>query len=257
MAKIQAPVTLLAKWRRRYLVRAFFVLLLSQAVSAHGSEAIVLRYVISDSNNWAPYRISSRENPGVLGELVPAILRTANMKGLPAQLPPQRTLKALEKGQLDFDIISPAWFAENEIQGDFLLSDPILPLREHIVSMPGEWKAGDDYRGRAVATVLGYFYHDDHSFTRQDYPSEREVVMAVANGRIDIGILGDLPALYWASKLNLKIELNTLHAEGALHIRLRKELAPILPQINTAIATLKANGKTDEIIQKYIHDIHN
>ena len=84
---------------------------------------------------------------------------------------------------------------------------------------------------------------------------ERELIKALHKNRIEAAISGDLPALYWSNKLDQKIALAAVHSNGVLVMRLRKEHHLLLPQINAAIAHLKADGTINAIIDKYTKPI--
>ena len=99
--------------------------------------------------------------------------------------------------------------------------------------------------------MRGYLYHDDKDFIRADFTSEQELIKALDKHRVNAVIAGNYPALYWSTQLRIPVALAAVHSDGDLVFRLRKEHADLLPAINQAIATLKANGKIDEIIKKY------
>jgi polar amino acid transport system substrate-binding protein len=81
--------------------------------------------------------------------------------------------------------------------------------------------------------------------------SEKELTIALDKGRINYAFVGDLPALYWAKTLGVKIELGPIHSSGLLHIRLRKEKIALLPKINAAIDALMSSGEIQRKIDKY------
>lgn len=65
-----------------------------------------LKYSLSGSGSFYPYFTHSEDAPGILPEMVEAILVKANIKGENLLLPAKRTNFYLEKQQIDFDIIS-------------------------------------------------------------------------------------------------------------------------------------------------------
>ena len=79
---------------------------------------------------------------------------------------------ALEKGEIDFDIISPSWLSEEE-QSKVIFSKPFLKVTEYIVTLdqlnsPATIDSTllpkqqvKSYQGKVVGTVRGYYYHDD------------------------------------------------------------------------------------------------
>ena len=210
-----------------------------------------LRYDPSGSSNWLPYYINNAHNPGIVGELLPIILEHANIYGVEVTLPPKRTLQAIERGDLDFDIISPSWFADHDVGEQFVLSKPLFKVNEHYIYLPGTKFSHRNVAKQPIGTVRGYLYHNENQLIRQDHPSEKQLIIALQRKRVNYAICGDLPALYWSKKLGLTVELGPLHSSGFLHLRLRKEHQALLPQINSAIDWVKQQGLINSILDKY------
>jgi polar amino acid transport system substrate-binding protein len=219
----------------------------------------LLRYNISASNSWYPYYIAkSPERPGILGELIPQILSLAEISSQADYSPPRRTNYALDSGLLDFDVVSPSWFETGEVGDNFMLSAPIMTIVEYIVVLEKNkslWSISENIKGRSIGTVMGYAYHDDDNYTRVDFKSERELIMALHKERVEAIISGELTALFWAKELKLPIHLALEHSSGDLVIRLRKEHNSLLPSINSAIQTLKQSGEIQRVIDKYTQNM--
>ena len=219
----------------RCLVKGVLLLILF----APQSYAEQLKYNITGSYSWYPYFIANQPDaPGIISELIPQILSLANIEGENLSLPPKRTNNALETGQLDFDVVSPSWFENQDFGPLFVKSDPIMPITEYVVTRPENvesFKEITGIKGKQIGTVRGYLYHDDKEFIRVDFTSEQELIKA----------------LYWSNKLKIPVGLAAVHSDGVLVLRLRKEHAALLPALNHAIAQLKANGKVEQIINKY------
>lgn len=230
----------------------FFVLVLASTFAS--AEEQVLKYDLSGSSNWIPYYSADKANPGILGELVPLILSQANIKGKQVTLPPSRTNLALNKGFLDFDLISPSWLSEDEKSKEFIFSAPIIEIKEYIVFLADTFQDSPDasiIENKEVGTVRGYFYHDDNHFVRKDFGSEKELLIALKAKRVKYAIIGDLPALYWSRKLNIPIQLGPIHSAGLLSIRIRTSLSHLLPAINQSINALNDNGTIKETSERY------
>ncbi|MGB6137966.1 MAG: transporter substrate-binding domain-containing protein [Shewanella sp.] len=214
-----------------------------------------LKYNVNGSSSWVPYYIpDSPESPGILGELVPLLLAKANINNEKHNFPPRRTNYALDNGWLDFDFVSPSWFPNNDLGELFVQSSAIIAIEEYIITLASnakDWQHNDNLKGQEIGTVGGYLYHNDSEFTRVDFTSEKDLIKALYKDRVKAAISGDLPALYWAKKLNCPVTLAALHSKGHLVMRLRKEHVALLPSINAAIAELQSNGTIDRIIDKY------
>ena len=214
-----------------------------------------LSYNISGSNSWYPYFIANNpEHPGIISEILPLLLKLAHIQGHILALPPKRTNQALETGLLDFDVVSPSWFENQDLGEAFIQSAPIMGINEYIITLPENaknWQYIQAIKGQEVGTVRGYLYHDDNEFTRSDFTSEKELIKALHRKRIKLAISGNYPALYWSSQLNMPIALAAQHSSGNLVIRLRKQHQDLLPALDKAIAELKASGQIDAIINRY------
>ncbi|SIQ46307.1 amino acid ABC transporter substrate-binding protein, PAAT family [Shewanella morhuae] len=214
-----------------------------------------LKYNITGSYSWYPYFIDHQaEAPGMITELIPMILSLAKIEAEILDLPPKRTNNALETGQLDFDIVSPSWFVKQDLGPLFVKSTPIIKIIEYVVTLPenvSQYNDINQIKGKHIGTVRGYLYHDDKDFIRADFTSEQELVKALDKHRVDAIIAGNYPVLYWSTQLGIPVALAAVHSDGDLVFRLRKEHVNLLPAINQAIATLRANGKIDEIVKKY------
>ena len=219
-----------------------------------------LKYDPSGSNGWYPYYIDGPTPTGIAVEVVQNILKKAKIQGQPTNLPPKRTQFALKNGLIDFDLVNPDWLPDEEDKSYVVFSKPIFAIKEHVVYLPDQTPAEnfltENQRFKPIMGVVrGYYYHDTHLFISFEFNSEKEVIEALKKRRVPFGISGDLPALYWANKLNVDIVLGPVHSDGFLHMRLRKEHQHLLPNINNAIDQLKRDGELQRIIKKYTTDL--
>ncbi|MEJ6474389.1 substrate-binding periplasmic protein [Pseudoalteromonas piscicida] len=211
-----------------------------------------LKYSLSGSGSFYPYFTHREDAPGILPDLVEAILSRAEIQGENLLLPAKRTNFYLEKQQIDFDIISPDWLKAAQKQDKkFVYSEPILAIREYIVTRPSQPPI-TSLSGAEVGTVRGYYYHDDNHFDRIDFASEKELLKALHIKRIDYIIIGDLPALHWSEKLGIPFSFKQIHSEGMLTLRLLSKHENLLNKINGAISDLKETGEIEKIEQRYI-----
>lgn len=232
------------------LLNVSFICLLS-AAQAYAKES--LRYNLAASESWYPYYIPDKDKPGILGELIPLILNKANIHGIELRFPPKRTIYAMENGLLDFDVVSPVWFPGGDAGEQFVFSHKLFGIEEYYASIEGTQLAPMVYK-EEVGTILGYYYFDDNTFTRIDFASEKELVLALHKNRVKRILIGDLPAKYWANKLSVSIRLDQLHTKGELKIRLNKSKIHLLPLLNKAIIELKQTGKIDILVSKYTNN---
>ncbi|NOU52729.1 transporter substrate-binding domain-containing protein [Pseudoalteromonas sp. JBTF-M23] len=214
-----------------------------------------LTYSVSGSGNYYPYYTHDPKHPGILPEIVSTILTKASITGENLLLPAKRTVLYLEQGKIDFDLISPSWLNEQQRKDTrFVYSDAILSVDEYLVSTH-QFDKPITLNSKEVGTVRGYYYHDDSDFKRIDFNSEKELLQALHRGRIELAIIGDLPAIYWSQKLGVPIFFNTLHSQGNMHMRMQAKHRALLTRINKAINELHQQGQFQKIIQHYVQSI--
>jgi ABC-type amino acid transport substrate-binding protein len=213
-----------------------------------------LRYDPSGSNAWYPYYINREDKPGILPEVLNAILTIAKIKGEKRTFPPLRTIYALKSGDIDFDLVNLDWLSKEDKSNEFVYSDGFIRIKEYVVSLNKtnikQGKSGP----KEIGTVRGYYYHNDREFNRIDFSSERELIMALKLNRVSHIICGDRPAIYWSELLDVPIKFTELHSDGFLRIRLRTEFIHLLPKLNIAIDKINKDGTLEEIIKRYIND---
>jgi ABC-type amino acid transport substrate-binding protein len=214
-----------------------------------------LAHSINTVNGWVPYSYSGNDAfPGVFIEMTNLIMQKAKIptEGIP--MPTKRAVKALEEGLIDFDYVSPEWFSYGNVGENYVKTLPLFTVTEYFISLPvnaEKYNSLQDIYGNPVGTVAGYYYYDDSKFTRMDFLSERKLVQGLAYGRFEVVILEQRTAEAWSNRLNIPITLLEQHTQGNIVIRLRKEHAAYLPQINQAIRTLQELGKVRDILDSY------
>lgn len=219
------------------------------------SDKPLLKYDPAGTKTWIPYYTGNTKNPGILGEIIPLILKNANIEGVVIDLPAKRTIVALENGELDFDVISPSWFDDRNVGDNFVLTHPIMQISENYIYLPETAFDPERVAKEPVGTIRGYFYHDEGKFNRTDFLSEKLLIVALHKKRIDYAISGDLTAKYWSNKLSVPIEIGPIHSKGLLHLRVRKEKLALIPSLNRAIESLAMSGEIDQLVQKYTRQI--
>ncbi|MDN3379029.1 MULTISPECIES: transporter substrate-binding domain-containing protein [unclassified Pseudoalteromonas] len=223
-------------------------------------ESVTLKYNLTGSGNYFPYYTGDSDLPGIFPEIVQQILNTANIQGEHVVLPAKRTVKSLITGKIDFDIISTAWLSKQERDNPlFVYSEPLFQMSEYLVSLPKhakKWQSLAAINGNNVGTVMGYYYYDDDEFSRMDFPSEKELILALQRQRLEVVIISELSALFWSRELGVQVALGAAHSDGFLRIRILHKYHHLLPQINQAIKQLHQEGTISSIEQKYI-DIIN
>ncbi|XOV80418.1 MAG: substrate-binding periplasmic protein [Aestuariibacter sp.] len=244
------------RMRITFKLIVFSVCLLLAAANARET----LRYNIYGSGEWVPYVFANADQysarPGIVAEIIPLILKTANIKGESIKLPPKRTNESLKFGKIvEMDVVSAAWF-EQGIPPFGHLSKPFMTITEYVAFAPKNkdrfQQLSDIYQeGLLIGGVRGYYYFDENKFMRVDFPSEKQLVRALIKDRVDAVIIGGPTLRYFASHFQKELLLGPVHATGELSIRVTDKKAYLLPRLNAAIDQVKQSGVIEQIHHKY------
>ena len=115
----------------------------------------------------------------------------------------------------------------------------------------------DDLSGKLIGVQTGttgdiYCSGDYGEEAIKRYDNGALAVQALINGQVDCVVIDNQPALAFVeANEGLKI-LDTEYAIEDYAIAIGKEDTELLEKINVALAELKAEGKIDEIVSKYI-----
>ena len=218
-----------------------------------------LTYDVSGSDAWAPYFMldSHGREYGIMPELAKAIFELANLEAKSVNYPPKRTATSIQQGTLDMDIINPDWISDPLLRDRFIYSDSIIEVKEYYMAKQDfnaeRFFTKKNHELQSVGMVRGYYYHNDKDYRRVDFPSERVLLEALDKERVGVIICDNLTALYWRKADTKPLALLKIHSQGYLKLRMRPELAPIVPHLNRAIAQLHRNGTVRKIVEKYQH----
>lgn len=115
----------------------------------------------------------------------------------------------------------------------------------------------DDLAGKIIGVQTGttgdiYCSGDYGDDAVKRFDNGALAVQALVNGQVDCVVIDNQPAIaFVAANEGLKI-LDTEYAVEDYAIAMNKEDTELLEKVNTALAELKAEGKIDEIVAKYI-----
>ena len=243
--------------RHLFRLTAIAILAVCAAQPAFSSQEpkAVLRYNLGGTQSWVPYGyFGDPDRPGIFAEVIELILQRT---GDPYQFyyyPPKRAGKAFKEGRLDLDFMSPSWFKNGDMGDEYVTTTTIFSLTEYVVTLPdnaSRYSKPECIEGKRVGTVAGYNYYDEDKFTRVDFLSESALVEGLKKRRFDMVILEGITAQYWANVYKVPISLASVHSQGGIVIRIRKQLSYLLPEFNSAIEALKREGKIEKILQSY------
>ena len=241
--------------KRRICQIVLPILLLSLASTTSIAQT-PLRYNLGTSGSSIPYENAVDDlRPGIMVELLPMIMEAAGFKTEKVMLSTKRAMQAFKNGALDFDFFSPNWVPPNDINNEFIFTDPIIDVTEYFITLP---ENEDRFRTRnqilkdsVVGTVEGYVYFDADTFTPLAFQSESDLILALRNQRIEVAIMEEAVARYWSAKHGIEITFGAIHTKGPLALRLHSRHKDKITMLNKVIQKLRAEGKIQSILDKY------
>jgi len=189
--------------------------------------------------------------------MVGAIMDEAAVEWDVVEASPARGRAGLAEGVFDGEPASPSWF-EAEDAARYVWTEAFLTIEERLVGAPGadfSYFDGPKSLGdKQVATVVNYGYPSEALWGgRIDVASERVMVQRIQRlGPSTVGLCNIVVCLYWASRLEQKIAVGPIYDSGAVALRLQKRHAGLLPRLDAAIATLRADGAFDAATARYL-----
>ena len=149
---------------------------------------------------------------------------------------------------------SPVWrqaAGEVDLQ---VFSDAFYQSPEHYVFRQGQVlqiNRPEDLANLRVAKVRGFNYRNEPYFGETISVRDMEDVLdLLVAGRADVGMINGQD---FRRRMRLQprpLELGQIYFTADLRVRIRNNHADLLPRINAAIATLRANGRIEEILSE-------
>ena len=213
--------------------------------------------VMGTNAAFPPYEyMEGKKVVGIDAEIAAAVAEKINMK--------------LEIKNMDFDALIPAVSTGNI---DIVLAGmTVTPEREQAVNFTDSYATGvqvvivtenssiasiEDLEGKKIGVQQGttgdiYCTDDYGEDAIKRFDNGALAVMALKNGQIDCVVIDNEPAkAFIAANSGLKI-LETEYITENYAAAIAKDNTDLLEKVNAALEELKAEGKLDEIIGKYI-----
>ncbi|OLU24513.1 amino acid ABC transporter substrate-binding protein [Pseudomonas sp. PA15(2017)] len=241
-------------------MKTWRVWLLSLVLLPWAASAQPLRLV---ADSWPPFTDQRLPGNGVAVELVSAALSRAGYASDYREVPWQRAVLGLQRG--DYDVLITAWFShEREAFGHF--SAPYLVNRVRVVQRRDAGIVFDqlaDLHAHQVAVRRGYAYSPafvaDDQLQRVEVSSFESAAHMVQRGRVDLALEDEYVArfLFATSLKAIADDLEFLPmplSENGLHILIRLthgEHAEIARRFDAAIAAMQADGSYAAIMKRY------
>ncbi|AYC31995.1 hypothetical protein D3880_06200 [Pseudomonas cavernae] len=217
--------------------------------------------------NWPPFTEETHglASKGLSYELLHLIAGRLGRRVEIELLPQQRMMQKLRQGDKD-GVSMVSYNAERA--GFLAFSAPILQKRGYLYynvkrPLPIEFSDWRDLQGLLIGIVIGHNYGANFDRARRELPLQVVEVVSVQQlfqmaklGRIDAFLAIDLTALELTQHPEFKdviVRAARPYYEAPYFIGLSRKSATIelLPQIDQAIAGLKASGELPALLQRY------
>ena len=224
------------------------------------------KLVLATSADFPPYEyIEGSEYAGIDIEIAGLIAEKLGRELVVENMNFNSIINAVESGKAD---IGMAGLTVNEDRLQFVdftdsyatgVQAIIVPENSPIKSVDDIYADGAAYKFGVQLSTTGDIYisteiNDDKTLngTVEQYTTGAEAVAALVAGKIDCVVIDNEPAKsFVAANEGLKV-LDSEYAVEDYAICLAKGNTELLEQVNTALDELKAEGKIDSIINKYI-----
>ncbi len=215
------------------------------------------------ADSWPPFSGRRLDGNGVAVELVSTALSRAGYASDYREVPWQRAVLGLQRG--DYDVLITAWYSrEREAFGYF--SAPYLVNRIRVVQRKGEgivFNQLADLRAYKIAVRRGYAYSQAFMADAQqrtvEVSSFESAARMVRRGRVSLALEDEYVArfLFRHSLKDIADDLEFLPkplSENGLHILIRlthNEHIEIARRFDAAIAAMQADGSYGAIMARY------
>jgi len=238
---------------KKFKIFKIFILVFLFNLSLYGAEKL---YVGTEAE-FEPFEYM--QDGKVVGFDIDLITEISKLIGRDIQIDAMKfdgLLPALQAKKIDIII---AGMTVTEERKNFVnFSDTYYTSEQMIVlNKEGntEIKSFKDLPRKSVGVVLGYtadiIVSEIEGVNINRYNATSEAIMALKAKKIDAIVFDSEPAKKYSSKNPELLVLTTDAAKEEYAIALRKEDTQLLEEINKALATLKTNGKYDELMKKY------
>jgi hypothetical protein len=224
-------------------------------VQAIETKKATLYFDLGSEDGWVPFRTGDMEGEqGILADLVELLEASSKINFESVHLPSRRAERALSDGLVDFDFICKEWLPNGDIGDNFVVSDALFEVKEYVITLKenrGLYSNLDDFYGKDIGTIGGYFYFDESHFNRVDFLDENKLMKGLKHRRFEAIILEGEKAKHWSKINEIEIAFAALHSEGGLRIRLNKRNSKLIDEINALIARIKESGELDKILANH------
>ncbi len=213
--------------------------------------------IMATNAEFPPYEYhEGKDIVGIDVEIAKAIAEQMGAKFEVSDMAFDAIISAVDSGKADFGAAGMTVTEDRKKNVDF--SDTYATsVQSVIVPENSDIKSIDDLKGKKIGVQQGttgdiYATKDYGKDAIQPFPKGVDAVLALEAGKVDAVIIdGNTAKAFVADQKGLKL-LDSAYAEEEYAICVKKGNTELRDGINAALKELKASGKLDEIVAKYI-----
>lgn len=241
---------------KKIICAALAVALVAVCFAGCGSKKDEL--VMGTNASFPPYEFTD-DNDNIVGidaEIAKAVADKLGKELVIKDMEFDSLLPAVQKGSIDVVFAGLTVTDERKESVDFTQTYA-TGVQSIIVKEDSDIASADDLDGKKIGVQSGttgdIYCTDDYGQENvKQFANGSLAVAALLNGQIDCVIIDNEPAKsFVASNTGLKI-LDTEYVKEDYAAAVSKDNSDLLKDINKAMKELKAEGKIDEILNKYI-----
>lgn len=213
--------------------------------------------IMATNAEFPPYEYhEGKDIVGIDVEIAKAVAEQMGAKFEVSDMAFDAIISAVDSGKADFGAAGMTVTEDRKKNVDF--SDTYATsVQSVIVPENSDIKSIDDLKGKKIGVQQGttgdiYATKDYGKDAIQPFPKGVDAVLALVAGKVDAVIIdGNTAKAFVADQKGLKL-LDSAYAEEEYAICVKKGNTELRDGINAALKELKASGKLDEIVAKYI-----
>lgn len=243
-------------------MKKLFVLFLSLCMVLAASGALADSVKVGTNAEFPPFEFIADDGSiqGFDIELISAILDLAGIEYSVESMEFDALPAALEAGQIDIAIAGMT--ISEEKSKSVLFSEPYFSATQKII-VPADSAINtveDIKAGMKIGVQLGttgdiYVTDSMEGIVCERYSKALDAIMDMKNGRLDAVMVDSAPASVFAGEIEGLKVLEEKLSDEQYGVAVKLENTELMEKINAGLASLKENGKFDELYVKYFEAI--
>ena len=243
-------------------MKKLFVFFLSLCMVLAASGALADSVKVGTNAEFPPFEFIADDGSiqGFDIELISAILDLAGIEYSVESMEFDALPAALEAGQIDIAIAGMT--ISEEKSKSVLFSEPYFSATQKII-VPADSAINtveDIKAGMKIGVQLGttgdiYVTDSMEGIVCERYSKALDAIMDMKNGRLDAVMVDSAPASVFAGEIEGLKVLEEKLSDEQYGVAVKLENTELMEKINAGLASLKENGKFDELYVKYFEAI--